>query len=110
MKEMVANENAFRLLTQIALNPDRQPTKEETDFILSHLNPLLRNRFNCWFSMWTPSDVIEYAHDVDEGFKLDYDRAKQICHDLESYDHIYSEVSDAVRNEIVTLRNQGYGE
>jgi len=111
MKEMIEKENAFKLLTAIALDQSREPTKEQTATILRYLAPLLRHRFGCWFSIWSPEDVQEYAEDLDgEDLKLDYDRAKQVCHDLDAYDYIYSEINDAVRNELITLRNSGYGE
>lgn len=60
--------------------------------------------------MWTPQDVIEYSESSRLAFTPTIDQAKDICSNLEAYDHLYSEVSEAVKNEIETLRNSGVNE
>lgn len=100
---------AFRTLCKIAFG-DRDASKTEVAEIMQHLHYVLKNKMGCWFSLWTPGDVQEYAEDSGDGFKPTYDQAKQICHDLDSYEYIFSEVNDAVRNELKTLRNSGVNE
>jgi hypothetical protein len=111
INEMKRKENAFRLLMEIAVSPEREPSKAEVCELMWPLSPILRHRFGCWLSIWTPEDIQDYAADLEgQDLRLDYDRAKQVCKDLDTYDYIYSEINDAIRNELVTLRNSGYGE
>jgi len=110
INEMKRKENAFRLLTQIALSPERKASPQETEEIMKYLHYVLRYKMGCWYSMWTPQDVIEYSEDTRLAFTPTIDQAWDVCHNLEGYDHLYSEVSEAVKNEIETLRNSGVNE
>ena len=100
---------AFRTLCQIAFG-DREASPAETALILSHLHYVLRHKMSCWYSIWTPEDVIEYADSGRMAFTPTIDQAKDVCHNLEQYEHIYSDISEAVKNEIETLRNSGVNE
>lgn len=99
MAEMIKREKAFKLMLEIAVNPARQITKEEADEMIYFI-PELLNRMGCWFSIWTPSDVQDYAFDVHEWKTLDYEKAKVVCENLENYEYIYSEINEAVGNAI----------
>jgi hypothetical protein len=110
INEMKRKENAFRLLMEIAVAPERQASEAETAEILTHLHYVLRYKMGCWYSMWTPQDVIEYAESSRLAFTPTIDQAKDVCHNLEQYEHIYSDISEAVKNEIETLRNSGVNE
>lgn len=110
INEMKRKENAFRLLMQIAVSPGREASEAEVLEIMNYLPSVMRGKMGLWFSCWTPSDVIDYAEDIQCGFAPTYDQAKGICHDLEGYDHLYSEVNEAVKNELETMRNRGVNE
>jgi len=110
INEMKRKENAFRLLMQIAVTPERQASEAETAEILTHLYYVIRHKMGCWYSIWTPQDVIEYAESNRVAFTPTIDQAKEVCSNLEGYEHIYSEISEAVKNEIETLRNGGANE
>lgn len=96
-----AKVKAFALLWDVAFGR-RNPTKEEANLILSHLTPVLKYNFDCWFSVWSPEDVQDYAEDSEYPVPT-LDQAKAICRNLEDYDHLYSEVNEAVKNELYTL-------
>lgn len=103
---------AFRTLCKIAFG-DRDASKTEVNEIMQHLPYVLRYKMDCWFTAWTPDDIQDYAEGnqcLGDGFEPTYDQAKQICHNLENYEHLYSEVNEAVRNELITLRNSGVNE
>ena len=89
---------------------EREATEAEVNEIMRYLPSVMRHKMGLWFAYWSPSDVIEYAEDIQCGFVPTYDQAKGICHDLEGYDHLYSEVNDAVKNELETMRNGGANE
>lgn len=110
INEMKRKENAFRLLMQIAVTPERQASEAETDEILNYLRYVLRHKMGCWYSIWTPQDVIEYAESGRMAFTPTIDQAKEVCSSIEGYEHIYSDISEAVKNEIETLRNSGVNE
>jgi len=101
---------AFALLCEIAFDEERQASPAETAAILTHLHYVLRYKMGCWYSMWTPQDVIEYSESSRLAFTPTIDQAKDICSNLEGYEHIYSDISEAVKNEIETLRNSGVNE
>lgn len=100
---------AFRTLCKIAFG-DRDATETEVNEVMQHLPYVLKYKMGCWFTLWTPGDVQDYADDYEGAFVPTYDQAKRICHDLDGYEYIFSEVNDAVRNEINTLRNSGANE
>ena len=110
INEMKRKENAFRLLMQIAVSPEREASQAEVVEIMTYLPNVLRGKMGLWFSCLTPADVIDFAESERECFSPTYDQAKGICHDLEGYEHLYSEVNEAVRNELRTLRNGGVWE
>lgn len=103
-------QQAFALLCELAFDEERQASPAETALILSHLHYVLRHKMSCWYSLWTPQDVIEYADSGRMAFTPTIDQAKDVCHNLEQYDEIYSDIQEAVKNEIETLRNSGVNE
>ena len=107
INEMKRKENAFRLLMQIAVSPEREASQAETEEIMNYLPNVLRGKMGLWLAYYTPADVIDFEGSEREGFSPTYDQAKGICHDLDSYDYIYSEINDALCNELRTLRNGG---
>jgi len=101
---------AYKLLCEIAFAEEREATEAEVNEIMNHLHYVLRYKMGCWYSMWTPQDVIEYSESSRLAFTPTIDQAKDICRNLEGYEHIYSDISEAVKNEIETLRNSGVNE
>lgn len=104
-----AKVKAFALLWDVAFGR-REPSQAETDLIVEHLTPVLKHNLNCWVSLWSPSDVQDFSDGCRLAFEPTYDQAKDICHNLEDYEHLYSEVNEAVKNELYTLRNSGVNE
>ena len=94
---------ALRLFAEIATT-DRQPTKEEVDQVMYFIPYVLKTKLGCWFSMWTPSDVQDFAFDTQEDENLTYDQAKAVCNGLEDYDAIHHEITQSIQNEIKIIR------
>lgn len=95
-------QQAFALLCEIAFDENRKAKPDEVALIMSELHYVLRYRLNLWYSMWSPSDIQDYAEGTDYPAPT-IDQAKTICHNLDDYDAIHHEITEAVKNELYLL-------
>ena len=95
-------QQAFALLCELAFNDEREAKKSEVALIMSELHSVLKHKLNLWYSMWSPEDVQDYAEGSEYPVPT-LDEAKDICRNLEDYENIYSDIQEAVKNELYTI-------
>lgn len=108
-KEKIRKAKAMGTLVGLAFS-DREASPYDVQEIMRYLPYIMRHKMGLWFSCWSPQDVIDYAEETGDGFIPHYEQAKRICYDLEGYDYLHSEVNEAVKEELRTLRNSGVNE
>lgn len=97
---------AFSLLCELAFDENRKAKPDEVEMILSELHQVLRYKFNCYYTMWTPADVQDYAEGSEYPVPT-LEQAERICHNLDDYEHVHEGVVEAVKNELYTLDKSG---